>query len=758
MSQNSSATPVGAAALEFESLAALYGPIIETTTDAIVITDARRRIAFANSAAAALFGMPVGRLIGIAVSSLTPAETLEEVMRHETLAFGGEPQWYETLIVRADGERRTVSVSSAPLRTDGPVLGVVASLRDITEERRARDAVVHSEGRYRKLFESATDAIYTLDGHGYLTSANPATCAITGYPVDALLGRSITTLVDPEELDVLRENFRAARAGIPCRYEGHFFRADGERRLASVTNTPIHRGSDVVGVLGIARDITEERHRDAELRRAHTRYQKLVESAWDAIFTVDAGGRFTSLNEALVEGLGIARERLLEMRFEEVVEPGDRPAMQAVHAAALRGERQRSEVRFRAGDGELRIGSVSLTPLVDDGRITTVLGIVRDVTEERRLGEQLLQREKLAAVGQLVSGVAHELNNPLAGVLAFSQLLMATSHPDQAVRDAVVSINKEAKRAAKIISNLLLFARQRPPERTETDLNQVVLDAVELRRYALRTHQIELHTELDPGLPAVLADGAQLQQVILNLITNAEHALRDHSGTKRLTITTSRVRDTLRITVSDNGPGVPEELQDRIFNPFFTTKKVGEGTGLGLSISDGIVREHGGQIRFGCPAGEGAVFVVELPATAPDDASSPSEGSEPLRLLLLAGDSAERGEVVGRLAAGGHRTVCVTTASEALAVLETETYHAVLIDLRGSSAEGEGEGEAEGEALFASLRERHPAASERVVFLTDDPAADAQRRFFRRAGRPVVRAPQPADVIAELLTKEARRT
>jgi PAS domain S-box-containing protein len=619
-------TPVGAAAVQYESLAALYGPIIETTTDAIVITDARRRIAFANRAATTLFGLEPDRLLGVPVASLLATDQLEEVARRETLALDGEPQWYETSIMRRDGERRTVSVSSAPFRSGDVVIGVVASLRDVTEERRTRDAVMQSEARYRKLFESATDAIYTMDVHGHVTSANPATAEMTGYSVDALLGRSITTFVDAEELDALRENFRAARAGIPCRYEGHFYRADGERRLASITNTPIHRGGEVVGVLGIARDITEERSREAELRRAHMRYQRLVESAWDAIFTVDAEGRFTSMNEALESGLGLPRERLLEMRFEEVVEPADRPAMRFAHAAAMRGERHRGEVRFRDAEGSLRVGSLTLTPLADEGAIVSALGIVRDVTDERRLGEQLLQREKLAAVGQLVSGVAHELNNPLAGILAFSQLLMAAAPSDQAVRDAVVTINKEAKRAAKIISNLLLFARQRPPERTQTDLNQVVRDAVELRRYALRTHQIELHVELDPLLPHVLADGSQLQQVILNLITNAEHALRDYPGDKRLTIITRRNGELLVVTVADSGPGVPLELHDRIFNPFFTTKKVGEGTGLGLSISDGIVREHGGQIRLASPPGEGAVFIVELPATLPGRGPHPAQG------------------------------------------------------------------------------------------------------------------------------------
>jgi len=260
----------------------------------------------------------------------------------------------------------------------------------------------------------------------------------------------------------------------------------------------------------------------------------------------------------------------------------------------MEGRRQRSELRYRDADGNLRTGSVMTTPVIEDGRTAGVLAIVRDVTEERRLGEELLQREKLAAIGQLVSGTAHELNNPLAGIMAFAQLL-ATSEPlSLEQRDAVETIQKEARRSAKIVANLLLFARQRAPQRTTTDLNAVLRDTLEMRSYVLRAEQVDVVAEFDRNLPATSADPFQLQQVVLNLLTNAEHALRTHEGKKRITLRTQRVGDRLLASVSDTGPGIPPEQLDRIFDPFFTTKVVGEGTGLGLSISHGIVRQHGG--------------------------------------------------------------------------------------------------------------------------------------------------------------------
>ncbi|HEU6453756.1 MAG TPA: PAS domain S-box protein, partial [Gemmatimonadaceae bacterium] len=451
--------------------------VIETTSDAVVITNRDRAIAFANPAAHSLFGFPGSELVGKRVADIVPAEVRSAIAEHENAALSGTPQHYETVVLRADGECRAVSVSTAPLREgdggeEGEITGVVASLRDITAERRASDAVARSEARY----------------------------------------------------------------------------------------------------------------------------QRLVETAPDPIFTVDTGGSLTSVNRAFEEALGRGRDELVGIAFTELLDGPQRHTVRQLLAETAAGRRSQAEIRYRDMRGELCTGSVTATPVVEDGEIRGCLGIVRDVTGERRLADQLLQREKLAAVGQLVSGVAHELNNPLAGVMAFSQLLLAAPSddepPDQ--RRAIEAIHQEAKRAAKIVSNLLTFARQHQPERQLTDLNRVVTDTVELRRYALRVQGVEVELRLDPLLPLTWADPFQLQQVVLNLVTNAEQALTEWPGERRILIESSRAGATLVVRVQDSGPGIDGENIGRVFNPFFTTKPVGEGTGLGLSISDGIVREHGG--------------------------------------------------------------------------------------------------------------------------------------------------------------------
>ncbi|HVE79355.1 MAG TPA: PAS domain S-box protein [Gemmatimonadaceae bacterium] len=722
--------------------------VVETTNDAIVITDPQRRIAFANPAARALFGRP--SLEGVPVRELVEPTQLAEVTDRQTRAFGGEGQRYESVIVRADGERRIVAISTAPLRDVEQITGVVASIRDITDERRARDAAAHTEARYRNLFETAPDAIYTLDSRGAFTSVNQMTCEITGLSRDALLGRSSEQLLDPDELAGIREHFTAALAGELRRYECHFLRR-GERRLASVTNTPIRRGQTVVGVLGVARDITDERLRAEALARSEARYSRLVESASDAIFTLDLEGRFTSLNRALEHAIGRPREMMIGVPFLAVVDERDHDATWAVFQQTTAGERKRVEFRFVGGAGDLRTGSIISSPIVEDGVVIGTLGIVRDVTEEKQLTEQLLQQEKLAAVGQLVSGVAHELNNPLAGVMAFSQILLASKSLTSDQQRAATTIHGEAKRAAKIVANLLTFARKHQPERRVTDLNRILLETLDLRKYSLRVQQIELEVDLAPVLPETWADPFQLQQVFLNLITNAEHALSAHAGTRRLRIRTEQEDDRLLLTVSDTGPGIAKGHIDRIFNPFFTTKPVGKGTGLGLSISDGIIREHGGRIRVDSTPGVGATFVIELPITVPPPppAAEPrppvpaADAGASRRVLVVDDEQSVRTAICQYLDSIGHHAEGAASGVEALHRIEQATFDAVFLDLRMP--------EMSGDEVFAALQRRAPELAARTVFITGDTQNEQARAFIRATGRPCISKPFALDDLAHAL-------
>ena len=747
--------PRGGAVVTFDdvtahrALAERHRRVVETSSDAIVITDLDRRIAFANPAAIALFGYGPA-LVGMPVARTMPEEMRDLVRRREDLAFDGEPQRYEGTVSRADGEIRTVEVTTAPLRELDMVSGIVASLRDITDERRARDAVIQSEARYRNLFDSATDAIYTVDRDGTFTSVNEATIRLSGWSRTDLLGRSSRMLFDEDELNLVTEEFRHSLAGQAVRFECNLRRADGERRLISVTNTPIRLGLEVIGVLGVARDVTEARDRAAALERSEARYTRLVESASDAIFTMDDAGCFTAVNRSLERGVGRSRAELIGAPFAGVIDARDSgPALQLLRDT-FHGQRCRGSMRYLAADGEVRHGSLITSPVFEDGRIIGALGIMRDVTDDQRLAEQLLQQEKLAAVGQLVSGVAHELNNPLAGVMAYAELLLAsTSDQEPDTRHAVETIHHEAMRAAKIVSNLLTFARQRPAERKDADLNAIVTDTIALRGYALRAAQIELDIVLEPTLPRTWADPFQLQQVVLNLLANAEQALAEWLGPRRIVVCTRHEGGRIIVAVSDTGPGVADEQRDRIFNPFFTTKAVGQGTGLGLSISDGIVRQHGGQIRVESQPGTGATFLVEIPivaspvpaTTAPPALPVPATGGR--RLLVVDDEPAMRAAMGNFLSSLGHGVTVAAGGREARALLAANEYDVVLLDLRMPDLGGD--------MLYRELLASDPLHAGRVVFVTGDTQSTHAQHFLAEAGRPSVSKPFQLDDLAAAL-------
>lgn len=747
--------PLGGAVVTFDdvtehrSLAERHRRVVETSRDAIVITDRERRIVFANPAALVLLAQGPD-VIGTLGEAAVPEEERAMVREHEDRALAGEPQNYEGIVVRPDGERRVVAIATAPLRELEQVTGIVASMRDVTDERLARDAVAQSEIRYRNLFESAGDAFYTVDLNGVFTSANRATCEMTGRVLHELLGTNSLVLFDEREVGFVTAQLERATAGRAVRYECQLLRPSGERRTLSVTNTPITVGDAIVGVLGVARDVTDARARAAALERSESRYTRLVESASDAIFTVDHEGRFTSVNRALERAVGRDREALIGAPLYDFIDVRDLPAAERLLRETFTGERSRGAVRYRAQDGDVRQGSLITSPVIEDGSIMGALGIMRDVTDEQRIAEQLLQQEKLVAVGQLVSGVAHELNNPLAAVLAFAQLMLASPVPlDDEPRQAVQTIHREARRAAKIVSNLLTFARQQPAERAAAQLNDIITDTLELRRYAMRTANVTVELALDATLPATWADPSQLQQVVLNLVVNAEQALATMDPPRTIDIRTSREDNRVVFAVADNGPGISPEQIDRIFNPFFTTKPVGQGTGLGLSISDGIVREHGGRITVESSPGAGATFVVELPHVRPDDMAPPAavvpatgdDGSR--RMLVVDDEPAMRAAVAAFLRSIGHAVHVAANGVEARALLAASEYDVVLLDLRMPGLGGE--------ALYRELSARDPGHAQRVVFVTGDLQSDVSRRFLAEAGRPVIGKPFQLDDLAAVL-------
>ena len=353
----------------------------------------------------------------------------------------------------------------------------------------------------------------------------------------------------------------------------------------------------------------------------------------DGVGMADSKGRIQFANASMERMLGYDRGELIGVPISRLHpsgtdNPAPRPTMESLQAGGWSGERD-----LLTKQGSVVPTLETVKPLRDEaGKLVGYLCTVRDIRERRAKEQalettlaqlratqkQLIQSEKLAAVGTLISGVAHEINNPLGNILGRVQLLQRAAGDDESKRD-LQTVRDECGRAIRIVRNLLSFTREHMPETTLVSLNDVIDQVLELRAYELKVSNIELKKNFGADLPQIHADPHQLQQVFLNLVINAEQAMTAAHGRGSLSITTKRVGDTLQVVVADDGPGIPDELISQIFNPFFTTKDVGAGTGLGLSVCYGIVKEHGGQMRVESEQEKGTTFTVELPCRCKAD-------------------------------------------------------------------------------------------------------------------------------------------
>ena len=411
----------------------------------------------------------------------------------------------------------------------------------------------------------------------------------------------------------------------------------------------------------------------------------------------------------------------------------------------------RFDLGFYAGRlyGLLAATFVLAVLLLENGKLYARLAELHDeVTAQNRSLEdtvrertaRLLQSEKVATMGSLLAGVAHELNNPLAVLTGHAQLLKDSAR-DQALVRRADKIAHAAERCVRIVRSFLSLARQRTPERSSVSLNQVVTEAIELLGYELKTSDVDVVPDLEAELPEVWADAHQIHQVIVNLVANAYQALRRHPQPRRITIRTRHeaTHGRLVVEVADSGPGIPAEIHAKIFEPFFTTKPSGEGTGLGLSLCRGIIEEHGGTITVDSQARQGTRFTISLPIVAAPAHALNGERVEaqapvsPKRILLI-DDEAELAAVIAEaIGKDGHDVTIALNGAVALELLERSTYDVIVCDTKMPQLDGEG--------LYAELERRYPALRARLIFLTGDVLSREKREFLEQTYRPFLEKP-----------------
>jgi two-component system NtrC family sensor kinase len=419
----------------------------------------------------------------------------------------------------------------------------------------------------------------------------------------------------------------------------------------------------------------------------------------------------------------------------------------------VRASGQRRQVDYAVEDGRRRHLSVKALPL--GGFESGVVIVLREVTEERLLQERLMQSEKMASVGQLVSGVAHELNNPLTGIMGFAQLLL-TRDLDERSRHEVETIQGEAERAAKIVQNLLSFARRRKAEKELANLNTLLERVLELRSYDLRLKNITLDLQLDPQLPQTMADPDQIQQVFFNIVTNAEHAMLEAHGQGHLTVRSDADGGYIRLSFADDGPGLTPENLRRVFDPFFTTKRVGEGTGLGLTIAYGIVEDHGGRMRADSSPGRGATFVVELPVVqgpaqreVVEERETPRPQVGASSILVVDDESSIQTLLRDVLSMDGHRVDVASSGAEALRSMYDRQYDLIITDIKMP--------EMSGPDFYRRVRDIDREQAERMVFITGDTVNVATRQFLQKISNPCLVKPFKVADIREIVERQLRQ-
>jgi len=658
--------------------------------------------------------------------------------------------------IRRTGEIRYFDTVLQPILQGNHVTAISGIARDVTSQR-------ESEQRFTELFESLQEGVYCCNSQGVMLEVNPAMVRMLGFANrEDLMACNANDLYEDLAqrhwvLNELSRN-RAVR-----NHEITLRRKDG-KLIRCLDSCSIIR--DITGnterIQGALVDITERVEIEQRLHREQELNRRVVECFPDMLVTLDPAGCFTFVSSRSEEMLGIPPAALNGTKLGDRAHPEDLARLQE-HLHNLTNEitsSEQLEFRIQHANGSWRVVRISASALLDSaGHAIGIVASARDITEEKQFEQQLIQSERLAAMGQMLAGVAHELNNPLTAILGVSDLLRERAVDDSMRRQADL-VRQQARRAADIVQSLLAFSRRSTPGRSPVKVADLVERALHLHGSALTKNRITVEFNPAKDLPAIEGDASLLLQVLLNLMINSQQAItavRDHGSIR---INAMRLDDKLVLAVDDDGPGIPPEIIGRIFDPFFTTKRPGGGAGLGLTIAMAVVREHGGTIEAQSIPGRGASIKIVLPAArfgVSPVATGPAAQSNQVvselqghSVLVVDDEDGIRELVSDGLAARGMAVETVTTCEEALSILAIRHFDIILCDfnLPGLS----------GEAFFEELAKRSDSLASRFVFMTGALLDAAAMKSFRERGARIIEKPfQFASLVAVFAEIVARQ-
>ncbi|MCG8358047.1 MAG: PAS domain S-box protein [Kiloniellales bacterium] len=670
----------------------------------------------------------------------------------------GELVGYETRLQHSDGTVFWVAAACRVFDLDGREV-VLTSMADLTERKRTEAELRRARETLEDAIEALSEGFALWDSDERLVTCNQRYLEYNRPTVDILVPgvaweHYMRTAAErgqyPQAQGRFEEWFKerlVIRAQHSARIE--FPQSDGRWFQGSLQKT--RQGGTVV----IRADITERKAMEEALRESEAMVRRILDACPIPIAMVRADSGELLYESPASQAL-FGREDHGQGDYGSVLPQYIDPADRLRYIERLReiGGVDDYEIQFKRPDGSAFWASIS-GRLIDYKGEEVVVSMTKDLTERRafeaemaRQKEALHQSEKLNAMGALLAGVAHELSNPLAVVVG-QALLLAETAKEPAIKARAERIGGAAERCARIVKTFLAMARQSAPQYAMVDLNRVVEGALEITDYVLGSADIEVLRRLAPDLPAIWADADQLSQVIMNLVVNAQQVLADQPLPRRIELVTERdPAGGLRLTVRDNGPGIPEAMSERIFEPFFTTKEAGVGTGIGLSVCQRIVETHGGTISEQGRSGEGAVFVVAFPATAPEPAALPTgeSGGDPgraYRVLVVDDEDDVRETLCELLETLGHDVTTARSGNEALALIDDGRFDLVLSDLRMPDLDGP--------SFFEALREHGHDLARRTAFVTGDALSPSARRFLERSGRPCLEKPFTPEQVRALI-------
>ncbi|MCG7908872.1 MAG: PAS domain S-box protein [Candidatus Thiodiazotropha taylori] len=710
------------------------------------------------------------------ISSGVAPYTMQDAGKLIQRAVNGEHLRFEWHRKNKDGSLHWDDVSLMQASIGGEQR-ILAFTREITASKLAAEKLRASEAQYREaniklreseafksaIVENAMLAVITIDEHGKVVEFNPAAVEIFGYEKERAIGSNLADLIIPKSMR------QAHKKGLQHFMDTGDTRVLGKRMELSAmradsSEIPVEMSisSNRVGgssyLTAFITDLTEKHSAEAAIRFSEDQYRAIFNTASDALILWDDQGKMVDANPAAWEMSGYNKEDFFNKPFDDFIHPSSYESFKKFKKDVATYKAASTETRAVRKDGSIIELESRSIPMPYRGR-PHILTITRDITEQKQIAEELAhqrealrQSEKLSAMGELLAGVAHELNNPLS-ILMGRTALMENKVTDPAIKTDIGKIHSAADRCGRIVHTFLSMARQKPAEHKSANLNDVVNSAIELLGYSLRTSGIELKTRLNLDIPNQNMDIDQIGQIIINLLVNAQHALLEQPEPRHLTVETGHSSDGIYCRVSDNGPGITEDLKHRIFDPFFTTKDNNIGTGIGLSVSRGIAREHGGDLMLE-ESEIGAAFYIWFPLDPSRQNMVFSEEAQAAEEpwgghVLVVEDEPEIADLLLEiLLSAGLQASWACSGVEAIQWLQENYCDLILTDIRMPDMDGPG--------LWRALKQDYPELLSHTAFITGDTLSAAVAPFLKETGAPLLEKPFTPEQVLTLIARLER--